>query len=32
MLNHLNLFGRGYLGEALRLTTRLNEALSVWRH
>ena len=31
MLNHLNLFGRGYLGEALRLATRLNAALSMWR-
>ncbi|ENO90347.1 fructosamine kinase family protein [Thauera linaloolentis] len=32
MLNHLNLFGRGYLGEALRLATRLNAALSMWNH
>ena len=29
ILNHLNLFGRGYLREAQRLTTRLNEALSL---
>ncbi len=29
ILNHLNLFGRGYLREAQRLTTRLNEALSM---
>lgn len=29
ILNHLNHFGRGYLREALRLTTRLNEALSM---
>ncbi|MFT3757419.1 fructosamine kinase family protein [Thauera sp.] len=31
MLNHLNLFGKGYLGETLRLATRLNAALSMWR-
>ncbi len=31
ILNHLNLFGRGYLGEATRLATRLNEALGL-RH
>ncbi|WP_068635509.1 fructosamine kinase family protein [Thauera butanivorans] len=31
MLNHLNLFGRGYLGEALRLATRLNQALALRR-
>jgi len=29
ILNHLNLFGRGYLREAQRLTVRLNEALSL---
>jgi fructosamine-3-kinase len=28
VLNHLNLFGRGYLREALRLATRLNEELA----
>lgn len=28
VLNHLNLFGRAYLREALRLTTRLNEELA----
>lgn len=28
VLNHLNLFGKGYLREALRLATRLNEDLS----
>lgn len=28
ILNHLNLFGRGYLGEALRLTIRLSDAIS----
>ena len=28
ILNHLNLFGRSYLGEALRLATRLSDALS----
>jgi fructosamine-3-kinase len=28
VLNHLNLFGRAYLREALRLVTRLNEALT----
>lgn len=27
VLNHLNLFGRGYLREAMRLATRLNEEL-----
>jgi fructosamine-3-kinase len=27
ILNHLNLFGRGYLGEARRLAARLDEAL-----
>ncbi len=31
IVNHLNLFGRGYLREALRLTTRLNEELSLRR-
>jgi fructosamine-3-kinase len=31
ILNHLNLFGRGYLREAERLTIRLNEALSLRR-
>ena len=31
VLNHLNLFGRGYLREALRLATRLNEHLSMQR-
>lgn len=31
ILNHLNLFGRSYLREAERLTTRLNEALSLRR-
>ncbi|HRP97641.1 MAG TPA: fructosamine kinase family protein [Rhodocyclaceae bacterium] len=31
ILNHLNLFGRGYLREAERLTMRLNEALSLRR-
>jgi fructosamine-3-kinase len=31
VLNHLNLFGRGYLREALRLATRLNEELSLRR-
>lgn len=31
MLNHLNLFGRGYLGEALRLATKLNQELSLRR-
>jgi fructosamine-3-kinase len=28
VLNHLNLFGRGYLREALRLASRLNHALA----
>ncbi len=28
VLNHLNLFGRGYLREAIRLATRLNEELA----
>jgi len=28
ILNHLNLFGRGYLGEALRLIDRLNRMLA----
>ncbi|MFV8825489.1 fructosamine kinase family protein [Thauera sp. WH-2] len=28
LLNHLNLFGKGYLREALRLATRLNEELA----
>ncbi|THF65897.1 fructosamine kinase family protein [Pseudothauera nasutitermitis] len=31
ILNHLNLFGRGYLGEALRLATRLNDTLGARR-
>lgn len=31
VLNHLNLFGRSYLGEALRLATRLNQELSLRR-
>jgi len=31
ILNHLNLFGRSYLREALRLSTRLNEELSLRR-
>lgn len=31
ILNHLNLFGRGYLGEATRLVARLNEALAIRR-
>lgn len=31
LLNHLNLFGRGYLREVLRLATRLNEHLSMQR-
>ena len=31
MLNHLNLFGRGYLGEALRLVTKLNQELALGR-
>ena len=31
ILNHLNLFGRGYLREALRLAVRLNEELSLRR-
>lgn len=31
IVNHLNLFGRGYLREAVRLTTRLNEELSLRR-
>jgi hypothetical protein len=28
MLNHLNLFGRAYQREALRLATRLNQELA----
>ena len=28
LLNHLNLFGRAYLRESLRLATRLNEELA----
>ncbi|MBP8278220.1 MAG: fructosamine kinase family protein, partial [Propionivibrio sp.] len=28
VLNHLNLFGRGYLREAMRLAVRLNGELS----
>ena len=31
ILNHLNLFGRGYLGEATRLVTRLNDSLGIRR-
>ena len=31
VLNHLNLFGRGYLGEALRLVTKLNQELALGR-
>ena len=31
LLNHLNLFGRSYLREALRLATQLNEHLSMQR-
>lgn len=31
VLNHLNLFGRGYLGEALRLMMKLNEELALGR-
>jgi fructosamine-3-kinase len=31
VLNHLNLFGRGYLREALRLVTRLNQELAQGR-
>jgi fructosamine-3-kinase len=31
ILNHLNLFGRGYLREAVRLAIRLNEELSLRR-
>lgn len=31
LLNHLNLFGRGYLREVLRLATRLNTHLSMQR-
>lgn len=31
VLNHLNLFGRGYLGEALRLVTKLNQELAQGR-
>ncbi len=31
IVNHLNLFGRGYLREAVRLATRLNEELSLRR-
>ncbi|THF64429.1 fructosamine kinase family protein [Pseudothauera rhizosphaerae] len=31
ILNHLNLFGRGYLGEALRLLARLNDELGARR-
>ena len=31
VLNHLNLFGRGYLGEAMRLVVKLNQELALGR-